>query len=75
MADDQFRPTLLRFGTVYGFSGRTRFDLVVNLLTAKAALEVGSMRTILEAWLDDTVAGFNPGRPGQVVFDRAHRVT
>lgn len=36
MADDAFVPTILRFGTVFGFSGRTRFDLVVNLLTAKA---------------------------------------
>lgn len=36
MADDQFAPIILRFGTIYGLSGRTRFDLVVNLLTAKA---------------------------------------
>ncbi|MBI1334731.1 MAG: NAD-dependent epimerase/dehydratase family protein [Armatimonadetes bacterium] len=39
MADDRFRPTILRFGTVYGLSGRTRFDLVVNLLTAKAIVD------------------------------------
>jgi nucleoside-diphosphate-sugar epimerase len=39
MADDNFAPTLLRFGTIYGLSGRTRFDLVVNLLTAKALVE------------------------------------
>lgn len=39
MADEQFAPVILRFGTVYGFSGRTRFDLVVNLLTAKAVKE------------------------------------
>lgn len=36
MADDRFAPVILRFGTIYGLSGRTRFDLVVNLLTAKA---------------------------------------
>lgn len=36
MTDENFRPTILRFGTVYGLSGRTRFDLVINLLTAKA---------------------------------------
>ena len=28
--------TCLRFATIYGISGRTRFDLVVNLLCAKA---------------------------------------
>ena len=36
MADDSFTPTILRFATIYGLSGRTRFDLVVNLLAAKA---------------------------------------
>ena len=39
MASADFGPTLLRFGTIYGLSGRTRFDLVVNLLTAKAVVE------------------------------------
>ena len=34
-----FQPTILRFGTIYGLSGRTRFDLVVNLLTAKAKID------------------------------------
>lgn len=38
MADSRFSPTCLRFSTIYGLSGRTRFDLVVNLLTAKALL-------------------------------------
>ena len=33
---ENFAPIFLRFGTVYGFSGRTRFDLVANLLTANA---------------------------------------
>ncbi len=39
MATERFQPTILRFGTVYGFSGRVRFDLVVNLLTAKAIVD------------------------------------
>jgi nucleoside-diphosphate-sugar epimerase len=39
MADDSFAPVILRFGTVYGLSGRTRFDLVINLLAAKAMTE------------------------------------
>jgi nucleoside-diphosphate-sugar epimerase len=39
LAEDSFSPVILRFGTVYGLSGRTRFDLVVNLLTAKAVVE------------------------------------
>ena len=39
MSSDTFGATCLRFGTIYGFSGRTRFDLVINLLTAKACQE------------------------------------
>jgi len=39
MADDQFAPTVVRFATIYGLSGRTRFDLVVNLLAAMAKVE------------------------------------
>ncbi|MDA7950691.1 MAG: NAD-dependent epimerase/dehydratase family protein [Pirellulaceae bacterium] len=39
MASESFHTTCLRFATIYGFSGRTRFDLVVNLLTAKAKIE------------------------------------
>lgn len=39
MASETFSPTCLRFSTIYGLSGRTRFDLVVNLLTAKALLD------------------------------------
>jgi nucleoside-diphosphate-sugar epimerase len=37
--DATFSPTILRFGTFYGLSPRPRFDLVVNLLTAKAVRE------------------------------------
>ncbi|MEX2186829.1 MAG: NAD(P)-dependent oxidoreductase [Pirellulales bacterium] len=39
MATDKFKPTIVRFATIYGLSGRTRFDLVVNLLSAKAKLD------------------------------------
>lgn len=39
IATDHFALVLLRFGTTYGLSGRSRFDLVINLLTAKAVLE------------------------------------
>jgi nucleoside-diphosphate-sugar epimerase len=39
MQDAHFSPVILRFGTIYGLSGRTRFDLVVNLLAAKAVMD------------------------------------
>ncbi len=39
LQDSTFEPVILRFGTIYGLSGRTRFDLVVNLLAAKAVME------------------------------------
>jgi nucleoside-diphosphate-sugar epimerase len=39
MSDERFAPVILRFGTIYGLSGRTRFDLVINLLTAKAIVD------------------------------------
>lgn len=39
MKSDNFQPVILRFGTIYGLSGRTRFDLVVNLLSAKAVVD------------------------------------
>lgn len=34
-----FHPTILRFATVFGLAPRPRFDLVVNLLSAKAIQE------------------------------------
>ncbi|MCL6526892.1 MAG: NAD(P)-dependent oxidoreductase [Thermaceae bacterium] len=39
LQSDSFSVVILRFGTIYGLSGRTRFDLVVNLLTAKAVID------------------------------------
>lgn len=39
MADATFSPTIMRFSTIYGLAPRPRFDLVVNLLTAKAVRE------------------------------------
>lgn len=39
LAGSGFSPIILRFGTIYGLSGRTRFDLVINLLAAKAIVE------------------------------------
>jgi len=39
VSNGDFAPVILRFATVYGLSGRVRFDLVVNLLTAKAVAE------------------------------------
>jgi len=37
--DERFCPTVARFGTIFGLSGRTRFDLVVNLFAAKAKID------------------------------------
>ncbi len=63
MADEGFAPTILRFATIYGLSGRTRFDLVVNLLAAKAKAD-GRI----------TVNGGGQWRPFVHVDDAAHSV-
>lgn len=36
---DRLLPCILRFATVYGLSPRMRFDLAVNIMTAKAVLD------------------------------------
>jgi nucleoside-diphosphate-sugar epimerase len=63
LADADFAPVLLRFGTIYGLSGRTRFDLVVNLLSAKAVVD-GEI----------TVVGGDQWRPFVHVDDAAEAV-
>jgi nucleoside-diphosphate-sugar epimerase len=59
-----FAVTCLRFATIYGISGRTRFDLVVNLLCAKAVRD----RLI-------TVFGEDQWRPFVHVADVARAIT
>ncbi len=39
MGDDYFSPTVLRMGTLYGYSPRMRFDLVVNTMSMKSFME------------------------------------
>lgn len=63
MKEESFKPVLLRFGTIYGLSGRTRFDLVVNVLAAKALVD-GEM----------TVYGSDQFRPFVHVEDGARAV-
>jgi len=62
--DRDFAVTCLRFSTIYGISGRTRFDLVVNLLCAKAVRD-GAI----------TVYGADQWRPFVHVEDVARAVT
>jgi nucleoside-diphosphate-sugar epimerase len=61
MATDDFSPIILRFSTIYGFSGRLRLDLVVNLLTCKAVMDDGRI----------TVFGGDQWRPFLHVDDAA----
>jgi nucleoside-diphosphate-sugar epimerase len=49
-ADDTFRPVVLRQGTVYGYSPRMRFDLVVNTFV-KDALSKGHLSLHGGGWM------------------------
>jgi nucleoside-diphosphate-sugar epimerase len=46
----RFYPTILRFGTGYGVSGRTRFDLTVNSFTYEAIKEKKIVVFAQESW-------------------------
>ncbi|HSW40877.1 MAG TPA: NAD-dependent epimerase/dehydratase family protein [Acidobacteriota bacterium] len=39
LGDDYFSPTILRMGTLYGYSPRMRFDLVVNTMSMKSFVD------------------------------------
>jgi nucleoside-diphosphate-sugar epimerase len=39
MGDEYFSPTILRMGTLYGYSPRMRFDLVVNTMSMKSYVD------------------------------------
>ncbi|MCX6706679.1 MAG: SDR family oxidoreductase, partial [Candidatus Woesearchaeota archaeon] len=58
MVDDNFSPCIFRLATVHGLSPRMRFDLVVNIMTAKAVFEK-----------EITVFGGNQWRPNVYVGD------
>ena len=64
LQSNEFAVTCLRFGTIYGVSSRMRFDLVVNLLCAKAVYD----RNI-------TVYGPDQWRPFVHVEDVARAIT
>lgn len=50
LTDDSFRPVILRQGTVYGYSPRMRFDLVVNTFV-KDAISKGKLSLHGGGWM------------------------
>lgn len=63
LADDRFAPTVLRLATIFGLSPRPRFDLALNILTARAITE----KTI-------TISGGRQWRPFVHVGDAANAI-
>ena len=64
MADENFTPIALRFGTVYGISPRIRFDVVINMLcglvltTNKITLNSNGMAWRPHLHIDDACQSF-----------------
>ena len=64
MADENFTPIALRFGTVYGISPRIRFDVVINMLCGLAlTTNKVTLNSNGEAWrphlhIDDVCQSF-----------------
>lgn len=63
LSDKNFNPTILRLATVFGYSPRQRFDLVVNIFTLLAA-KSGKIK----------VFGGDQYRPNIHVFDVANAI-
>ncbi len=69
-AAQAFSPTSLRIGTAFGWSRRPRFDLLVNLLTAKARFEGRAVIFNGDRWrpfvhVNDIVRGFEKSLTAQ----------
>ena len=60
MAGEGLCPVILRNGTVYGYSPRMRFDLVVNTFVKDALLQ--GRAAAARRWLDVAPAGRRQGR-------------
>jgi len=60
LGDKKFEPCVFRMATVYGMSPRPRFDLIVNILVARAVID-GEIR----------IFGGNQYRPNVHVYDAA----
>ncbi len=81
LSSRDFVVTCLRFATVYGISGRTRFDLVVNLLCAKAVRDGVITVYGADQWrpfvhVDDVAAAITTTlrAPAELVADEAFNV-